>query len=338
MKKNKLFGYVMTGALSLGVLGSATIPAFAATETTSNSTTVTEQAFNVKASLDDETKQKVQAIMEELNTNLTELGVELPTKGTRGGEFLANLDDETKVQAQAILDEEKAGTITKEEAQTQLADIGVDFPAKGDKGARGDFLANLDDETKEQAQAILDQERAGTITREEAQLQLADLGVDFPTKGDKDARGLDFLANLDDETKDQVQAILAEEQAGTITWEEAQTQLAELGVDFPAKGDKGARGDFLANLDDETKEQAQAILDQEQAGTITREEAQTQLAELGVDFPAKGDKGARGDFLTNLDDETKEQAQALIDEAEEELAELGIDHLPFKGFHNQSNE
>ena len=36
------------------------------------------------------------------------------------------------------------------------------------------------------------------------------------------------------------------------------------------------------------------------------------------------------DILSGLDKETKEKAQKLIDEAQTKLAELGVDHLPFK--------
>ncbi|MDN4494336.1 hypothetical protein [Ureibacillus aquaedulcis] len=287
MNKNKLFGYVLSSALTLGVIGGYSTQAFAAMESTTNSSAAVEQASNVKASLDSDTKQKMQAIMDELKTNLAELGVDLPTKGNKDGrgDFLANLDDATKEKAQAILDQQKAGTITQEEAQTQLAALGVDLPSRGNKGGRGDFLADLDDATKEKAQAILDEQKAGTITQEEAQ-----------------------------------------------------TQLASLGVDLPSKGNKGGHGDFLADLDDATQEKAQSILDQQKAGTITQADAQTQLAELGVDLPTKKSKGSREDFLADLDDATKEKAETLIDEAEAALAELGIEHLPFKALGSTTEE
>ncbi|MFC7686471.1 hypothetical protein ACFQU5_11030 [Ureibacillus sp. GCM10028918] len=50
-----------------------------------------------------------------------------------------------------------------------------------------------------------------------------------------------------------------------------------------------------------------------------------------MDLPSKGIKGERMDFLADLDEATKEKAQTLIDEAQAALAELGIDHLPYKG-------
>ena len=212
-------------------MGGAT-HAFAATESNTNTTSTVEQAVNVKASLDEATKEKVQKIMDNLKSNLTTIGVELPAKGEHGshGDFLAALDDATKEKAQAILDQEKAGTITREEAQTQLAALGVELPTKGNGGHHSDFLAALDDATKEKAQAILDQEKAGTITREEAQTQLASLGVELPMK--EDAR--DLLADLDADTKEAAQSFI----------EDAEAQLAELGVDhLPIKDFKGNKSE-----------------------------------------------------------------------------------------------
>ncbi|WP_394238484.1 carbohydrate-binding domain-containing protein [Niallia oryzisoli] len=82
----------------------------------------------------------------------------------------------------------------------------------------------------------------------------------------------------------------------SVTW------LNESGVTTASTGHGGAGGfgdgdgtrpergnmtDMFSNLDDETKAKVQSIMEQERAGTITREEAQTQLAELGVEFPGK---------------------------------------------------
>lgn len=288
MNKNKLFGYVLSGALTLGVIGGYSSQAYAATaESTTSSNVAVEQARNVKATLDSETKEKMQAILDDLKKDLAELGVELPSKGEKDGHgnLLADLDDATKAKAQEILDQQAAGTLTKTEAQTQLTELGVELPSKGEKEGRGEFLADLDDETKEKAQSIIDEERAGNITQEEAQ-----------------------------------------------------TQLAELGVELPTKGDKGDHDDFLAGLDDAKKEKAQTILDQQKAGTISKEEAQTQLAELGLDVPSKGLKNGRMDFLADLDEAVKEKAQTLIDEAQAALSELGIDHLPIKGLGDTTEE
>lgn len=135
-------------------------------------------------------------------------------------------------------------------------------------------------------------------------------------------------ASLDAAPKEKVQAIM----------DDLKSSLATIGVELPSKGGHGPQGDFLANLDDATKEKAQAIVDQEKDGTITREEAQIQLAELGVELPTKGDRGSLGDFLAGLDAETREDAQNLIDEATTQLAELRVDHLPMKDFKGNTAE
>ena len=70
---------------------------------------------------------------------------------------------------------------------------------------------------------------------------------------------------LDEETKDKAQTIMAELKA----------QLAELGVEMP---ERGGKMDKFAGLDEETKSKVQTIMEEQKAGTITREEAQTQLA------------------------------------------------------------
>ncbi|MEN1939470.1 hypothetical protein AAIE21_29525, partial [Paenibacillus sp. 102] len=73
------------------------------------------------ANLDDATKEKVKAIMdqkksgtlthEQVKEKLAELGVNLPEKGKRG-EMFANLDDATKEKVKAIMDQKKSGTLT----------------------------------------------------------------------------------------------------------------------------------------------------------------------------------------------------------------------------------
>lgn len=52
----------------------------------------------------------------------------------------------------------------------------------------------------------------------------------------------------------------------------------------------GNPGDMFADLDEETREKVQEIMEQQREGTITREEAQAQLSELGVEFPVRGDR------------------------------------------------
>jgi len=58
--------------------------------------------------------------------------------------------------------------------------------------------------------------------------------------------------------------------------------------DRPARPEGGTPpDDMFGDLDDETKEKLQAIMEKERAGTITSEEAQAQLKELGIEFPGR---------------------------------------------------
>jgi hypothetical protein len=59
------------------------------------------------------------------------------------------------------------------------------------------------------------------------------------------------------------------------------------GQNRPEMSNQGA---MFADLDEETREKVQAIMEQQRAGTITQEEAQAQLAELGVEFPVRDDR------------------------------------------------
>lgn len=269
--KNKLFGLAMAGIIGLSSLG--TVSAYAATDTTTSTAAVQEEkAKNVKATLDAASQEKVQAIMGKLTTGLQDLGITLPEKGDKANWF-ADLDADTKAKAEAIMDKMKAGTITFEEAQTQLKELGVTLPDRAEKGGRGDkgdLFADLDADTKAKAEAIMEKAKEGTITFEETQTQLEELGVTLPDKG-----GHDMFADLDADTKAKAEAIMGKVKAGTITFEEAQTQLKELGVTLPDKADKDDDkiADLLAGLDTDTKAKAQKLIDQ----------AETQLAKYGID-------------------------------------------------------
>ncbi|GLC86888.1 hypothetical protein [Lysinibacillus piscis] len=216
-KKSKFLGYAVTGALTLGLLGGFDIPAFAEADTTT-----AQQAINAKASLDEATKQKAQVIMKQLETNLADLGVKLPLKREFGKqrEGFAQLDEATKEKVKAIMEQEKAGTITAEEVQAKLAELGVEMPQKGEFGKHANPFTNLDEATKEKVKAIMEQEKAGALTADEAQAKLAELGVEFPSKGEFSKHAEPF-ANLDEATKEKVQTLI----------DEAQAELAELGVD-----------------------------------------------------------------------------------------------------------
>lgn len=265
-KNNKLKAYLLTGAVTLGVIGAAHSPAFAAT----NSTAAPSDGFQglkvkMHQNLDNATKEKIQSIMEDAKAKLAELGVTLPQKFEKGDRF-ANLDDATKEKVQAIMDKVKDGSLSREDAQKQLSELGVDLPFDHGAGIHSSPFANLDDATKEKAQAIIDKVKDGSLTREDAQKQLSELGVDLPF-GRGGMHGSPF-ANLDDATKEKVQAIMDKVKDGTLTREDAQKQLTELGIEPPARD--GKHVDPFVNLDDATKAKAQDILD----------EAKTQIKQL----------------------------------------------------------
>lgn len=100
-------------------------------------------------------------------------------------------------------------------------------------GNRMDMFADLDEETKAKAEEIMIQMREGTITREEAEAQLAELGVELPIGGGAGGGpGNNMFSNLDEETRAKVEEIMSAMREGTITREEAEAQLAELGVEI----------------------------------------------------------------------------------------------------------
>lgn len=89
--------------------------------------------------------------------------------------------------------------------------------------------------------------------------------------------------------------------ANTITWldekgvTEAQTMGHGGGMGGPGSGGApGNREDMFSDLDDETREKVQSIMEQQRNGTITQEEAQAQLEELGVEFPTGRPTGDEG--------------------------------------------
>lgn len=79
----------------------------------------------------------------------------------------------------------------------------------------------------------------------------------------------------------------------SITWlnksgiTEAQTGNGGMGGPGGGQMPKGGgnRGDMFSNLDDETRAKVESIINQQRNGSITEEEAKTQLGELGLDFP-----------------------------------------------------
>ncbi|EJV64738.1 hypothetical protein IEM_02508 [Bacillus cereus BAG6O-2] len=115
--------------------------------------------------------------------------------------------------------------------------------------------------------------------------------------------------NLDEATKQKVKTIM----------DDTKKQLEELGVKFP---EKGKRKEMFAGLDDQAKEKAKSILEQEKSGALTREQMKEKLKELGVNLP---EKEKHEDIFTGLDDQAKEKAKAILKNEKKQLAELNVD-------------
>ncbi|SCW65744.1 hypothetical protein SAMN04487970_102532 [Paenibacillus tianmuensis] len=188
---------------------------------------------------------------------------------------------------------------------------------------------NFDEATREKVKAILNQSQAGTLTKEQVKTQLQALGIDWE---------IDFSAarsikvernkvtkpdNLDEAALEKVKAILNQSQAGTLTKEQVKTQLQALGIDWEidfsaARDIKVERNKVTKpdNLDEATREKVKAILNQSQAGTLTKEQVKTQLQALGIDweidFSAARDIKAERNKVTKPDNLDETQLDAFF--------------------------
>ncbi|WP_409295683.1 hypothetical protein V1498_19795 [Peribacillus sp. SCS-26] len=331
MNKKKLAGLIMTGALTAGIIGGAGVSTFAATE--SGSGQDANQAENARASLTSKQKAEADKILSSLKADLGKLGVGLPEKGKKfgghnGGPF-ASLSEANKEKAHTIMDQLRDGRITKAAAKEQLQKLGADLPerGKGFGGRGGGPFASLSEANKEKARDIMEQLKAGKITEAAAKEKLQKLGADLPEG--KRFGGPDGgpFASLSETNKEKARDIMKQLKDGKITEAAAKEKLQKLGADLP----EGKRfGGPFASLSEENKEKARDIIKQLKDGKITEAVAKEKLQKLGADLPQKG-KGLEK-ALNGLDADTKKKAQALIDKAEKQLAEMGIDHIPFKEF------
>ena len=90
--------------------------------------------------------------------------------------------------------------------------------------------------------------------------------------------------------------------------DDTKKQLEELGVKLP---EKEKRKEMFAGLDNQTKEKAKSILEQEKSGKLTREQAKEELTKLGVKLP---EKGKHKEMFAGLDDQTKEKAKSILEQ------------------------
>ncbi len=98
-----------------------------------------------------------------------------------------------------------------------------------------------------------------------------------------------------------------------------QEELTKLGVKLP---EKGKHKDMFAGLDEQAKEKAKSILEQEKSGKLTREQAKEELTKLGVKLL---EKAKHEDIFAGLDDQTKEKAKAILENEKKQLEELNVD-------------
>lgn len=167
------------------------------------------------------------------------------------------------------LDKEK-----KQQVDTILESLKTDLEKWGLKPPQHhhDFLDNLDEETKMKAKDIFKQAEEGKISKEEADKQLSELGID--TKKDKEY--CKAFENLNEEQKKQVKDIFKQKKDGTITEEQAKEKLAEFGVDLP----KDPMREKFDKLDEETKAKIKERVN----------EAKAEFEKIGVPFPKKYEK------------------------------------------------
>ena len=168
------------------------------------------------------------------------------------------VEDYEKLDADTQQKVDKIETTLKSE----LAKLGI-APHKH----KDSMFANLDEESKAKAYEIMHKWKDGTLSHEEAKVQLAKLGVELPKHHEK-------FEKLDEKTKAQVYVIMEQVKKGTLTKEEADKKLAKLGVELPKHHDKGGKS---RDLDEETKEQVKELI----------EEAKEDLEELGVELSDK---------------------------------------------------
>ncbi|MGD8191397.1 hypothetical protein ACQCN2_15560 [Brevibacillus ginsengisoli] len=336
----KLMSKLMVGAVALSVLA----PSVSYAATISPTTTQAQQTQHHMKQMTPQDRQANQAkLMEVINKYTPELS----------GQFQAIFDKQeaNRAKVEEILAQEKAGTLTKEQAKEQLKALGLNFGQRGDHDKDGKNVEGkkLDAATKAKVEAIRQQEKAGTLTKEQAQEQLKALGLNFGQHKDHDKDGKNVEGKkLDAATKAKVEAIRQQEKAGTLTKEQAKEQLKALGLNFGQRGDHDKDGKNVEGkkLDAATKAKVEAIRQQEKAGTLTKEQAKEQLKALGLNFGQRGDHDKDGKKVEGkkLDAATKAKVEAIRqqekagtltkEQAKEQLKALGLNF----GQHKEGQE
>ncbi|MCL2337811.1 MAG: hypothetical protein FWC60_10355 [Firmicutes bacterium] len=235
-----------------------------------------------------DTQSQWQNAIDQHNQLMTELQAKMPQK--------PQLTDAQKQQLQDIRTQLKNGTITQDQADTQLQSLGL----PGKWGAHMNRQANpndnntktqrpqLTDAQKQQLQDIRTQLKNGTITQDQADAQLKSLGLpgNWGAHMNRQANTNDNDTNtprpqLTDAQKQQLQDIMAKVKDGTLTKEQAQTQLQSLGL--PERGKMGFGG---PNNSMQQLNQAVAAGDTSTIQNLLAQQLQ-QLTKMNQDLAAK---------------------------------------------------
>ncbi|WP_102272862.1 hypothetical protein [Cytobacillus massiliigabonensis] len=166
MKKKRLIGSVLTGILSVGIVGGMGASTFAMT---------TQENDNVKQPANDVTDTITQESIQKIKDEIKALKITFPEEVDRDV-FLANLDPVIKEKLEAITEELKTNKLTSEEAlEIRKQRITLPKQAKG-----SETFANMNAETRAKAKEILEKAMTGALTNDEAISHLEKLGIPIP--------------------------------------------------------------------------------------------------------------------------------------------------------------
>lgn len=165
----------------------------------------------------------------------------------------------------------------------------------------------LSDEVKAELNKIRDDLKSGTITQEQAQQKMKDLGIE-PREG-KDH------PELSAEVKEKLDNIRDEVKNGTLTKEAAQEQIKALGIE--PREDKDH-----PELSAEVKEKLEAIKADVESGKLTKEQAKEKMAELGLKPKGDGPKdNPMAQLKEAVDAKDATKIQELLPQMLEDLKE-----------------
>ena len=116
---------------------------------------------------------------------------------------------------------------------------------------------------------------------------------------------------LDAATKQKLDAIHQQLKDGKITKEQAQQQMAQLGIKMPLREGHGHGPGMGANLDAATKQKLDDIRQQVKDGKITKEQAQQEIAKLGIKFPQRAGHAGKGQKMNKPDGVHEQLGQAV---------------------------